>query len=153
MRFAELPELTIMPHFLPKLSATFFSNSAVIGPGASQPCRRHLPTAKISSSPKASNLFGAYLQGNERHTLIWRIPRRKGTHGDWSSPNASNLFGAYLQGKGHMVTGLPRTLQTYLARTYKERKGTHCQTYLARTYNERRTWSLRCRLYRLITVS
>ena len=47
--------------FLPKRSATLFSNSTVRSPNpASQPSRRQASTALISSSPYDSNLFGAY---------------------------------------------------------------------------------------------
>merc|ERR1719460_2191571 len=60
MRFAELPELHMTPTFLPKIAATFDSNSSVLGPGASHPSRRHATTSAISSSPYASNLLGAY---------------------------------------------------------------------------------------------
>mmetsp|Transcript_9462 Transcript_9462/g.15324 ORF Transcript_9462/g.15324 Transcript_9462/m.15324 type:complete len:213 (-) Transcript_9462:4-642(-) len=67
-KLAELPEFTMRPHFLPNNAATFSSNSSVRGPGASQPSRRQSTTACISSSPYASNLFGAY------HTFFGGVP-------------------------------------------------------------------------------
>lgn len=58
--FALLPLLQKMPYFFPKKTLTSRSNCAVRGPGASQPSRKQAFTALISSSPYASNLFGAY---------------------------------------------------------------------------------------------
>ena len=57
---ALLPLLQKIPNFLLKYLLTIASNSAVLGPGASQPSRKHASTASISSSSYASNLFGAY---------------------------------------------------------------------------------------------
>jgi UDP-glucose 4,6-dehydratase len=60
-RHALDPEFTKRPYFFPKILATFSSNSIVLGPNpASHPSCKHSMTARISSGPYDSNLFGAY---------------------------------------------------------------------------------------------
>ena len=60
-RIALLPEFTKSPCLFPNMSETLFSNSTERSPKpASQPSRRQLLTASISSSPYDSNLLGAY---------------------------------------------------------------------------------------------
>jgi len=60
-RIALLPEFTKSPCLFPNIPETLFSNSTERSPKpASQPSRRQLLTASISSSPYDSNLLGAY---------------------------------------------------------------------------------------------
>src|SRR3989344_696446 len=59
-RFAEDPELTKSPYFLPNSLEISFSNLNAIFPRVNQPARREFTTALISLSPKVSVVLGAY---------------------------------------------------------------------------------------------
>ena len=58
--FALLPLLQKIPYFFPKYLLTKPSNSAVRGPGASQPSLKHESTASISSSSISSECCPPY---------------------------------------------------------------------------------------------